>query len=166
MQLEIGGGLRGKTGFVNLDQIPQADIQHNLNVVPWPVDDDSHESIYSSHCLEHLAEPHDALREICRIGRIGCRVEIRVPDGDAAMIPGHTFHLSEVWWRNLCEFLPQSFPHESRILRIESLTRNPNHMTWLVAKKAFPHLTDQEVMIACPRAAFELVIVGTVEARK
>lgn len=75
MKLEIGGGndfARGD-GWTNMDQLPGADIQHDLNVRPWPLSDDSVDAIYTSHCIEHVQCPISFLHECARI------VSIRAP---------------------------------------------------------------------------------------
>lgn len=66
------GGLRGERAnhwkTVNLDD--DADIIHDLNVIPWPFKNDSVDAIYCSNTLEHLTADLDKImREVKRILR-------------------------------------------------------------------------------------------------
>lgn len=96
MKIEIGGGVYPREGFVNVDVLECADIKHNLNRLPWPFEDGIAEELYSSHCIEHVANSNDFLRECARICKVGARVEIRCPDafGEMAMCPGHNHVIS------------------------------------------------------------------------
>ena len=80
MKLEIGGGTRNLgQDWVNLDLCESADIRHDLDIMPWPLQDDSVDRVYSSHCIEHVDDPVSFLKEITRVGKPGCHVEIRCP---------------------------------------------------------------------------------------
>ena len=113
MKLEIGGGkhfARGD-GWINIDQVSEADIRHDLNVLPWPIADDSVDAIYTSHCIEHVACPIDFLHECTRIGKVGCHVEIRCPSpySDLAMVAGHVSVFSPQAARNMDIHFPKLF---------------------------------------------------------
>lgn len=112
-KIEIGGGsifARGD-GWTNIDMCKEADIQWDLNKVPWPIDSNSANEIYSSHCIEHVDDPHSFLMECARIGVVGCNVEIRCPYpySDLAMVAGHksVFSLQQV--RNTEFHFPKLF---------------------------------------------------------
>lgn len=110
MLLEIGGGSFSRgDGWINLDIYPQADIVHDLNIIPWPISDNSVNGIYSSHCIEHLKNPYDFLKECARIGEIGCRVEIRCPApfSDLAMTAGHLHVFSPQQAVNMEKHFPE-----------------------------------------------------------
>lgn len=85
MKLDIGCGLRKKKGFIGMDIIPEADIQHNLLDFPYPFKESSIEEIYCNHVLEHFREDDwmgyneisDIIKEFMRILK---------PDGKAIII--------------------------------------------------------------------------------
>lgn len=113
MKLEIGGGNDFARGgdWVNMDQLERADIRHDLNVIPWPLADDSVDEIYTSHCIEHVTCPIGFLHECTRIGKIGCPVEIRCPSpySDLAMVAGHVSVFSPQAARNMDVHFPKLF---------------------------------------------------------
>lgn len=55
--LNVGCGNRIVAGAVNLDRVkhrPEVDVVHDLNVLPWPFDDNSFDKIVALAVLEHL----------------------------------------------------------------------------------------------------------------
>ncbi len=46
------------------------------------VEDRSYDFLHSSHCLEHLVDPHEALRNWIRVVRPGGHIIVTVPDED------------------------------------------------------------------------------------
>ena len=123
MKLELGGGdFSHGEGFLNMDLNPVADIIHDLEKFPYPFENDSVDELYSSHCIEHLEDPIQVLREIARICKLGAKVEIRVPHpgGHHAMCSGHKHVLSPMMIRNmdfhhahLTWFGPKRLKHKS-----------------------------------------------------
>lgn len=67
--------------IVGLDISPNsdADLLHNLDNYPWPVESDSVDLIIMQDILEHLEDVPAVMNEIWRIGANGCRVRIRTP---------------------------------------------------------------------------------------
>lgn len=57
-RLNIAGGQAGQppegNGYTNIDLWEGADLVHDLNVYPWPVDDDCVEHVWCSHYCEHI----------------------------------------------------------------------------------------------------------------
>jgi SAM-dependent methyltransferase len=81
-RINLGSGGRPLDGYVNLDVSPAAprvDVVHDLERIPWPFGDDSADEIVMSHCLEHITDHNQAMREIHRILKPGCRAVISVP---------------------------------------------------------------------------------------
>jgi len=84
--LDIGGGRDSLALFVelfplikrvvNYDQ-PQGDAQTLSNV-----DDASFDFVFSSHCLEHMRDPYEAMSNWIRVVRPGGYLIIAVPDED------------------------------------------------------------------------------------
>lgn len=56
IRLDLGGGARPNTGFVNIDcrDLPEVDIVHDLETYPWPLPDECVSFMVASHLLEHI----------------------------------------------------------------------------------------------------------------
>jgi predicted SAM-dependent methyltransferase len=67
MKLNIAGGQRPIEGFINIDLFEGADIVHDLNEYPWPIEDESVEEIMCSHYIEHVPDLMKFMNEIYRI---------------------------------------------------------------------------------------------------
>jgi SAM-dependent methyltransferase len=80
-KLNLGCGEFKKEGYVNVDffSISKPDIEHNLNILPYPFSEDSFDVVEADHLLEHLNDPFGVLREMHRIAKDGARIIIRVP---------------------------------------------------------------------------------------
>jgi SAM-dependent methyltransferase len=83
--LHVGCGPSAKEGDVGIDILagPAVDIVHDLNVVPWPLDDDQFGSVICKDILEHLEDIPAVMGEIHRVSRDGARVFISVPTGSS-----------------------------------------------------------------------------------
>ncbi len=80
-KLNLGSGEFPKPGFVNVDYYSriQPDVVHDLDVIPYPFQEDEFDLVEADHCLEHLRDPFAVMREIHRITKPGGIVRIRVP---------------------------------------------------------------------------------------
>ena len=80
--LNLGCGFKKKDGFVNVDafDICKPDVVHDLNVFPYPWEDDSVAGIEMWHTLEHLDNWWGVFLECTRILKPGGYLDIRVPD--------------------------------------------------------------------------------------
>ena len=81
-RLNLGSGGLPLQGYVNVDVNPKApgvSVVHDLNVYPWPFGTGSIDEIAMHHCLEHLLDRNQAMREIHRILRPGGKANITVP---------------------------------------------------------------------------------------
>ncbi len=124
--IELGGGTRHRgEGWLNVDLCPSADVHHDLNVTPWPFDDESIDELYTSHCIEHVKCPIAFLREVARICKVGAKIEIRCPDacGEMAMVAGHESVVSIDVMRHMSDVFPEIFfgghPRRLKLLSIE-----------------------------------------------
>lgn len=176
MKIELGGGNKPRgDGYLNLDVLSCADMQHDLRKLPWPLADESVESLYSSHCLEHLDYRtsgdfglKEVVREIARVCKVGADVEIRVPDAasEMAMCPGHLAVISINCFRHLDHIFPDQFwkdqPRRLRLIRIEP---GPDDYWFPMARKSdlFSRWTDDEIMTWIPRTRHENRFYLTVE---
>jgi SAM-dependent methyltransferase len=79
--LELGCGFSKTPGAFGVDVIPgsQADLIHNLDVFPYPLEDSSWDRIVCQDVLEHVADFVRTMEEIWRVGRPGATVEVRGP---------------------------------------------------------------------------------------
>jgi SAM-dependent methyltransferase len=79
--LDIGCGKHKFPGAVgiDIDSCSDADLLHDLNVFPYPFDDNEFDRIICKQALEHLDKPLDVLREMHRISKAGGLVHIEVP---------------------------------------------------------------------------------------
>lgn len=80
MKLNLGSGEFRLEGCINIDirDLPEVDLVYDLNQ-GLPFGDGIVDSVVASHVLEHLANPHFILSEICRVCKSDATVEIRVP---------------------------------------------------------------------------------------
>ncbi len=79
VKLHIGSGRTRIAGFVNIDQIPDCDLQLDLNKEPLPFADDSVDCVFTFHALEHFENYLFVLGEIWRVLRHGGRLLVAVP---------------------------------------------------------------------------------------
>jgi len=79
--LDVGCGINKQEGAIGIDDNPNgnADVIHDLNILPWPLDDNQFEMVICSHVLEHLDNPYKVLEEIHRICINDAMVSIAVP---------------------------------------------------------------------------------------
>jgi SAM-dependent methyltransferase len=80
-KLNLGSGKFKKEGFVNVDNVPgfNPDVLHDLEVFPYPFQDDTFELVEADHVLEHLERPLHVIRELHRVSKSGGVIHIRVP---------------------------------------------------------------------------------------
>lgn len=122
--LDIGCGSAKRAGAVGLDisADTDADIVHDLDAFPYPIDDESFEQIIMQDVLEHVREPIRLFEELHRIGRPGARVQLRTPHFSSVLAysdPTHLHYFSTMAIRSLAE---PRFSHYTtvrfRVLRI------------------------------------------------
>ncbi len=83
-KLEIGVGDYRLAGFETLSIIGGSHVDYVLDASKrLPFEDETFESVYASHVLEHIAwyKTEETLREWVRILKRGGRLEVWVPDG-------------------------------------------------------------------------------------
>jgi SAM-dependent methyltransferase len=92
--LDLGCGKRKVQGAVGLDRNPhsQADVIHDLDVFPYPFEDNQFDRIFSFDVLEHVSDVIRTLEEIHRLGRNGGRVFLRVPHFSSTLAFGDPTH--------------------------------------------------------------------------
>jgi SAM-dependent methyltransferase len=80
-KLNLGAGEHKKDGYINVDwqDSTKPDVKHDLNVYPYPFEDNAFDLIEASHVLEHLDKPFETMRELHRILRPGGSLIVKVP---------------------------------------------------------------------------------------
>jgi SAM-dependent methyltransferase len=79
--LELGCGFNKTPGAFGVDVIPgsQADLIHDLNLFPYPFDDNTWDRIICLDVLEHVEDVVRTVEEIWRLAKPGALVEISGP---------------------------------------------------------------------------------------
>lgn len=123
-KLNLGAGKEIEGGFINHDiaALTNIDVVHDLNIYPWPWDDNSIDYILMQDVLEHLDDIVKPMNELFRILKPDCCVKIRVPYWNswcAYADPTHkryfheyTFHFFDVnspWFMNRDYYTEASF---------------------------------------------------------
>lgn len=87
IHLDLGGGANPQPNFVNIDvrDLPEVDIVHDLTVYPWPLPDECCNLVMASHLVEHI-NPADFgfvkfMNEVWRICKPGASFMIAAPYG-------------------------------------------------------------------------------------
>lgn len=104
MLLNLGCGSDPQAdGVVNVDMVrlPQVDVVHDLDVLPWPWDDSSVEGILAQDVFEHVNNPIGFMTEAHRVLEPGGDILMKVPHfrhQDAYTDPTHKRFCTEYTW--------------------------------------------------------------------
>jgi SAM-dependent methyltransferase len=106
--LDVGCGAEKVPGAVGLDISPDtaADIVHDLDELPYPIEDSSFDQILLQDVIEHVREPIRVFEELHRIARPGARIQLRTPHFSSALAygdPTHRHYFSTIAIRSLAE---------------------------------------------------------------
>jgi SAM-dependent methyltransferase len=106
--LDVGCGSAKWPGAVGVDisADTDADVVHDLDVRPYPFDDDSFDQILMQDVIEHVAEPVKLMEELHRIGRRGARIQLRTPHYSSVLAygdPTHRHYFSRIGIESLAE---------------------------------------------------------------
>lgn len=77
----LGCGKQSYPGVIGIDQVNlgSVNINHDLEVHPWPIPDNDADIVLTFHTLEHLKDLLGTFEEIYRICKPGARVIIEIP---------------------------------------------------------------------------------------
>ena len=80
-KLNLGCGRDIKEGWTNIDCVTRfnPEVVHDLNITPYPFEDNTFDEVLMKHLIEHLSEPKRTLNEIHRICKNGAIVQINTP---------------------------------------------------------------------------------------
>jgi SAM-dependent methyltransferase len=97
--LDVGCGNNKIPGAVGIDLVAgtQADIVHDLNVTPWPLESNAFEFVRMWSVLEHLRDVVAVVTEVHRVSKPGATVIVGVPhfsSVNAYTDPTHTHFFS------------------------------------------------------------------------
>jgi SAM-dependent methyltransferase len=112
-------------GAVGLDISPdtQADIVHDLNVFPYPIEDNRFDEILAQDVIEHVREPIRVFEEFHRIAKQGAQIQLRTPHFSSVLAygdPTHCHYFSTIAIRSLAE---PRFAHYTTVrFRVVSIT--------------------------------------------
>ena len=163
LKLELGGGTSPREGYLNVDcrrDLRRVDIPFDLEqcMTGWdeaqlPIADESVSDVYSSHCLEHVANLDGVLWELARVCQNGATIEIRVPHylHPDALCPSHKHVISENVVKGWCK---RDFAGKRFDLVTSQAMRNPS--VFDEARELHPGWKDDQIMRFVPGAAFEL----------
>lgn len=115
--LDVGCGSKKHPGAVGIDISgdTDADVVHDLNALPWPLEDASFDQILLQDVIEHLDDLYGVFAELHRIARPGARVHLRTPHFSSVLAysdPTHVHFLSTAAVRGLAE---PGFAHYSSV---------------------------------------------------
>ena len=81
VKLNLGCGEFKKDGYLNLDisSAVRPDLVHDLNLFPYPFQDNQFDLIEADHVLEHLENPFRVMKELHRISRNKASLIVRAP---------------------------------------------------------------------------------------
>lgn len=105
-RIELGCGSHKNEGYFGIDRVDLAGVNlvHDLNVRPWPLEDECATAVIAHQTLEHIADLIACMAEVWRICRPDAWVEIVVPYYASAGAHGdpthcHTFsETSFLYW--------------------------------------------------------------------
>ncbi len=83
IKLNLGCGETKFPGYINVDKFGTPDVNHDLEVFPWPWETNSVSDIELLHVLEHLGKETEIyfgiFKEMYRVCKHGARIHIIVP---------------------------------------------------------------------------------------
>ena len=106
IKLHLGCGHQRIADWVNCDLMAPADKNFDVQVAPWPFDDNAAAVIYASHLLEHLRDPWTFMREAWRVLAPGASMTLRLPYGDHRAAWYDLTHIRPWYAENFCCFQP------------------------------------------------------------
>ena len=130
IRLDVGCGANKQPGFVGMDvrNLPEVDIVHDWNDLPWPLPDESCLAIMASHVLEHVNPANFGMikfmDECWRILKPGGQIAIAMPHGRSQgylQDPSHCNQRNEATWSYFDPGFPLYGIYQPKPWKIETL---------------------------------------------
>ena len=106
--LDLGCGpfqkLEGSIG-VDINAAAHVDLVHNLDVYPYPFEDNQFKHIEMSHIIEHIQHPARAMDEVYRLAQPDATIRIVTPHYTSQLSYGdmtHLHHFGYITFTHLC----------------------------------------------------------------
>jgi predicted SAM-dependent methyltransferase len=141
--LDLGAGKnKAHKDAITVDIVAstQPDILHDLNIFPYPFEDNSFDQIYCNDVIEHLRDIVKVMEEIHRIAKNGAKLTITTPHfscSNSYTDPTHIFHLGYFSFDYFTGENKQDFYTEVRFRKINiTLVFYPKYKNWLISRIA------------------------------
>jgi len=123
-KLNLGCGRDIKKGYINLDVIKTKgiDVVHNLEIFPYPFNDNYFDEIYCSHVLEHLTKFIKVMEELYRISKDKAIIKIISPYF-ASSSAFHSDHKLFLTLQSFNYFLKDNFNNYMSIARFKIISK-------------------------------------------
>jgi SAM-dependent methyltransferase len=168
-KLNLGSGKSNIPDALTVDRVAASnpDVVHDLDVFPWPFEDNSFESIYCFDVLEHLRDIVKTMEEVHRISENGAHIHIATPHFSCANSytdPTHIHHLGYFFLDYFTGENQWDFYTKARFKKIRShlhfYGRYKNlHISWLANR--FPRFYEEHLTWIFPAwyMSFELEVI-------
>jgi|TARA_B100001971_G_scaffold205380_1_gene222768 SAM-dependent methyltransferase len=172
-KLNIGCGRDIKEGYINLDKakISGVDVVHDLDVYPWPFEDNSFDEVYGRDVIEHFKDLFKAMDEINRICKDGAVVRLIVPywHSSGAFYPNHNYFFNVDGMKFFTDE-NRSYDHHYGF-KLEKIKLIPSKIGRLIPplplpKKLFPNVLNFRHMVSYLLGEIILKIDFTLRAVK
>ena len=141
MKLNIGCGKDIRDGYVNVDMFPYPGVDQSidLTVFPWPLESNSADNIFTSHCIEHIFDQEGFLKECHRILKPGGELFIKAPHVTSVTSLGNLGHYRGYCYDTFKDYLSQDYYMFSK-KRFETTHQRITwfRMEWTMANKVNP----------------------------
>ncbi|TXH71059.1 MAG: methyltransferase domain-containing protein [Thiothrix sp.] len=104
--LDVGCGANKTEGCLGIDRVslPDVDIVHDLDLIPWPIENSKFDNIFANHFLEHSKDIIKTLAELHRITKNNGKIYIRVPHYTSDNFYSDLTHKTAFAWRSFDHF--------------------------------------------------------------
>lgn len=117
--LDVGCGRRKFPGAIGIDvhSNVSADIRHDLDQLPWPLEGDAFDLVLIRHCLEHLKDVVATVEELYRLTKPGGTIVVEVPHFSWCEAYTHSGHIHFFSGGSLDYFHPANEHYKAKIVR-------------------------------------------------
>ena len=163
LTLHLGCGNKKAQGALGIDFGPksQADIIHDLNALPWPLESDSFDRVICEHVLEHLDDLPVIMAEIYRVCKHGSSVEIVSPHFSSVNSwddPTHKQHFTLETFNYFCSGHKHHCGNINFEMKERRLTFNRSLIKFLarIIYAVSPRWYEEHIAFAIPARYIEL----------